>query len=544
MIMVKEFLSALTLYTIPAFLVWRTWGKTIRWHALLLLLFATAAYAIWRSNSPYPYPLNWDLYEHQTVINEIKAGHWALLPSQLSDTFRFDGYTTLFHTAIAATQKLWNPDILGFWWFAEFFHLLSAIAAAYVLTWVVTKNRITALLAGLFSAFFFESAIVFAPLFLMPQTAAAVLWIFGLAYLINQEKHKEILLDMTIISGVLFLLHGIIGAAGIAIYFVYFVINKVLDRHPNLFVPMLIGIPIVIISTIAGIAKIFPLTEINFGEAGYFTQSAIQKLDVMRSWYGFLPLVLLPLGLELAWDNRRGRLITILFAAVISVILSTVPYTLKFYVLGRYLTIILMAWGTNSLINRIKNNGWRFLSLSILIGSVLIIFIANTADWKHWLTVRGIASYVSTDDLSAIDFFKTMYPHAFIISDPATQYIIEGLAGVDSQGGAYMNEASRNSLLTALTAANAATVINNLNLISDAVKPLNSATKLLIVSGRTMRWLAAPESYKQNIWFNLWQPTALSMRDEIAINNMETILGTTPIYSNNSLAIFLLTPVK
>src|SRR5450759_2105555 len=96
----------------------------------LLVLLSVAFYALWRWNSPYPSPLNWDIWEHQTVVNAIRSGSFALLPSQLSDTFRFNGYTTLFHVITAGIQNVLHvQNIPGFWWIAEgIFFVLTTLA--------------------------------------------------------------------------------------------------------------------------------------------------------------------------------------------------------------------------------------------------------------------------------------------------------------------------------------------------------------------------------------------------------------------------------
>ena len=94
--MIATFLSAFFLFLLPITFGWFIMGKPKFWHMIGLALATLVSYLIWRMYSPYPSPLNWDIWEHQTAIHAILNGNISLLPSQLSDTFGFNGYTTLF----------------------------------------------------------------------------------------------------------------------------------------------------------------------------------------------------------------------------------------------------------------------------------------------------------------------------------------------------------------------------------------------------------------------------------------------------------------
>ncbi len=535
--MILAFLSALALYALPFLVGWLVFGKTIRWHIIPLMGITAIAYGIWRMNSPYPNSLNWDLFEHQSIVTAIRDGHWGVFPSLLSDTFRFDGYTTLFHTAIALAQSIFNPKILGFWWMAEAFHLFSAVVAAYVLTAHISKNRTAGLLAGLFSAFFFESSIVFAPLMLIPQTVAAVLWTFGLSYLLGTERPNT--WYMALLSLLLVAMHMIVGGAGVLLY----VLAGILMRIPYHKVLWLIGGIVGSASLYIGlnaVVSMLPLSSINYGEAGAYMQNTTDTLSTMRLWYGLFPLALFPIGYFFAATQGKVRTIiaTIIFATAFAVVLSKAPYAMKFMSLARYPMIAVIAVGMSTLFADMGKKT-TLIATGILIIALGTIFTVNTNEWKAWLITNGTATHVSTDDQQIARYLST---HAttgtMLISDPATQYILEGISGVNSQGGAYMNDQSRTAFQMAFTATEAATMTNAFRSIVDTVSTTTPTTRYIAISGRTTEWMRSSEPQRHDITYNIWRPTGLSVIDHIELERIAAILGKPPVYVNASYALF------
>lgn len=148
--------------------------KPLVWITPLAIL----AYCIWQWNSPYPF--NWDMYEHQTLINTMLAGNFHILPSYISDTFGFNGYTTLFHTLIALSQWLLKPSIMFFWHSVSVLHLVFLSFISYRLTCRITKNTDVALIATLSCIFFFDSIVSLTGFF--PYSADLYCVSFSLLY--------------------------------------------------------------------------------------------------------------------------------------------------------------------------------------------------------------------------------------------------------------------------------------------------------------------------------------------------------------------------
>lgn len=463
---------------------------------LFLIIVSAIFYGIWRWNSPYPYTLNWDIWEHQTVVNAIRGGAFAVNPSELSDTFQFNGYTTAFHVIVAAIQTITQTqNILGFWWIAEGAFFMLTTIAMYFFAYTLTKNKLASVMAGVLSVGFFESSMAYTTLFLIPQTLAAVLWVIAII-LITRGPAEIRLKTALLFSLMIILLHGVVGIFGGVLLLLYvFSLRGRLSVGVSLAAFALgYGIP-------ALIASRLPVETLNAGEAMYFTQTIGQKLALMRGWYGFLPIPFLLLGML-----KGNRTVTAIFALTLGVVLSPFPYVLKFAVYLHYLMIAIMAVGLV-----------RFATLGNLLlatTAAALIFYANITAWQQPVVFRGIASQVSSDEIAAAKFFKSNYAGAFLVSDPATQGILEALSGIDTKGGPYMNTENRKNLL-------------GMNL-----KP----ETLLAVSARTMKWFAADPKDQMSIAFNIWRPDALSIADQLYIAR----LGFNEIYRNPSVVLFKL----
>jgi hypothetical protein len=542
--MIQTFLSAFSLFLIPITIGWFVMKKPRSSHMVLLALATFGSYALWRWISPYPYSLNWDIWEHQTVIHAILSGKFSLVPSQLSDTFGFNGYTTLFHLLLAIPQGIFKPDILGFWWIAEVYMAFLTAMAAYALTRAVTRRSDTALVAGVLSVFCFESSIVFTPFFLLPQTLAATLWSFGFAWIV--ETRKPDIRIILVLSAVCVALHAIVGGAGVLLYILFFLLRAIRFEKISRGVRMAaLFFPIFIYAILNLSTTLFHLRNINFGEAAAFTQSITQKLAEMQSWYGYLPIILLPLGviaMALSQSKTRedNRIILFLLLTTLAVVASPAPYSMKFYIFVRYFLVVYLACGIVWLTDAVKNPWGKILSVFLLLFAQGVIFWANVVHWQLPLTYQGIASQVSASDMRLAQFLKNTNRQScsIIVSDPATSAILEGLSGVNSPGGAYMTKENRETM-TQLTSAPSADELNQkLTMIRDGIDSKPVDVYLWIVSARYLQWLDAPQEKQESLSFNVWRPQALSLSDSITIFRLETRLGITPIFANDSAVVF------
>jgi hypothetical protein len=517
--------------------------KTYLTHILpvfFLTLMSIGVYLLWRSITPFPHTLNWDIWEHQTVINAIRGGSMALLPSDLSDTFRFDGYTTAYHVLIAAIQSLTNTqNILGFWWIAEGVFLTLTTLATYAFCFAYTKHRWTALIGGILSACFFESSMAYTTLFLVPQTLAALVWVIGMTVLVQKRTYQlPVAVGFALIA---ILLHGIVGGVG-AVMLLLFVLSSRL--HPLAPVTKIL---VLLLAAAAGYAlptgatHLFATHTINAGEAAYFSQPIVHKLSLFHQWYGLLPIPFLLLGMwQIVKTNHTSawRLL-VLFAGSTGVILSAFPYVLKFTVFTHYLMIAVMSIGIYWILKQL--HAWTSIVLSICFVGITagMIFLSNTHAWKEPVVQNTIASHVSEDEQRAAVALSARYAKtdALLLSDPATQYILEPLSGVNSPGGAYMDRENRLHLIQAFGAADQETFAKEIRSVTDRVAGSTQGPIVLIINGRTRQWLNQEDDKRLSIASNIWKPQPLSLADYLATEQWKKQFDLKEVYRNTSIVI-------
>jgi len=540
--MIETFAAVFLFMIIPISIGWLAIGKPRPHHMLILAVFTLMAYLCWRAQSTYPAPLNWDLWEHQTAINAILSGKIALLPSYVSDTFGFNGYTTLFHILLAVPQYIFHPDILGFWWLGELYMAFLTGMAVYGLANAITRRADIALIAGILSAFSFESSVVFTPFFLMPQTAAALLWAYGMTWIIKSQKiHIWMLI---LFSLILISLHIIIGASGVLLSLWYLLSKKMYTDTPskNLGFARLI-IPFAVYGILWYVTKIVPMGTINYGEAASFMETLPEKLQQSTSWYGYLAIALLPMGIYMLRKSEprdeHARIFG-MFTIVMAVVASPIPYAMKFYIFGRYFLMVYMASGIFWLADKIPAISWKMAGVGMLLASQTIIFLANTRAWQKPLVFENQASHISTGELTMASALNHAYAgkDVMIASDPATSYILEPLSGINTPGGAYMSVKNREITAKLLTASSSAELKTMLGSLHDKIQTTPVSTYLFVVSGRYMQWTRLAPQEQQSFAVNIWQPQALTLADRTTIIEAEKTLDLKPVLQNDSAVIF------
>lgn len=541
--MILTFLSAFVLFLIPITIGWFAMGKPKFHHLTILAITTGISYLIWRYQSPYPFPLNWDMWEHQTVVNAILQGHVALFPSMLSDTFGFNGYTTLFHFIIAAFQYPFRPDILGFWWIAEIYMAFLTSMAAYALTKAITKRNDTALIAGVLSTFCFESSIVFTPFFLMPQTVATVIWCMGFAWLIN-TKHFPNIFGLCALVLVLLSMHFLIGGAGILTYLAYLTIRFAPVRKGSKIIRVIIStMPLWVYAIVFVLSRYIPMETINWGEAANFIQTIPEKLRDMQGWYGYFPLLLTPIGVwSLNRDKRasEAKIIALIALTVMAVVISPIAYSMKFYALGRYFMITYIACGVMYFINQTVLPKYKMGILFLFFAAQLVIFTTNVLRWQESLQFQGIASHVSTHDRQLATFLKNHYNNTgvMLISDPTTSYILEPLTGINTPGGAYMNADNRTRIASIINASDSASLSDTVKTVQDRLDTAPVDGYLVVLSARYFQWTTLSEAKRLGFAFNIWRPQSMTLANTIAVTAFEKSMNLQPIFTNASATVF------
>jgi len=495
---------------------------------------------LWKWDSPPPNLLNWDIYEHQTLVNNLLSGRISLIPSHVSDTFQFNGYSTLFHLFIAVPQTIFNPDPMLFWWVAEWFHLITTIVLSYVLAFAVTRIKQVALLSAIIGAFVFESATAFTSLSLMPQTVAALLIVLLLAALFSSKKVPFWLYVLVVITAVL--VHVLVGLAGTVLA----VLTHILLRSNR--VPKTASVVGISIAAALGIFFVsqplvaaLHLSGLNTGEAASFISDLPQKLHMFETFYGWSLFVLFPLGLVsvLRRGNKPEGIILALSLGMLGLVLSAFPYSLKLYTIGRYCVHVVMAIGVWSLIRNLPKIA-QSMAIILIAACFIPAFVSNITQWKEPLLYKGRVTQMSDDERLAALFLKKKFEgkNVFLVSDPSTQYVLESVSGVNSQGGAYAKWVTRDALIRAFGAQSREEFLTPIYSVRDRVDQRKPDLYLFVYSGRSAAWIRANPSDRESIAFNVWVPKALSFRDLKETDKLSRIFGLSVIFQNADVVIF------
>ena len=529
----------------------RQWWRCLqmlRWRhlvvAFMILCFSAMSYGIWLWRTPYP--LNWDLYEHQTLVNLIHTDHFNFFTSHISDTFGFNSYPPVFHTVMAISQfsALSPIESLEYWNIVSFFHLLTVSFASYLFAYAITRRRVIAFLSCVIGTFAFESVMAFTAFFLLPQTLTTVLCIFALAQLFSAVHQQQKTSWWTALFWIfaLILNHYVIGGLAAVLYLTAFICQ----RYPRTWgwwmrtFPFILAI--VVVMTFGVIASYFVnFGSINQGEAASYIFSLSDKLNFLQRTYGYALFIFLPIGIYaiLRHAKLQTQYALLMTMGFIAILLSNFPYVFKFYTLGSFFFHLIMAIGIWAILEKITSRFLRYIGMILLVGLLVILLIVNSVYWKHGLYSGSEYRHVSQDDLQAMNFILTHYPvnNTLLISDPATQYIFSALTRAHSDGGVFASTAMRDAVLLA-TKSEPAQAAQELSTIDTKIED-HAKYRLFIVSGRLFQWSAATQVQQHSFDYNQWQSVNLAMNGQIYAQKLSADKDDFRlIYQDNSNIIF------
>lgn len=176
------------------------------------------------------------------------------------------------------------------------------------------------------------------------------------------------------------------------------------------------------------------------------------------------------------------------------------------------------------------------LVLGVIVGLGLsLILMMNLMYWRAGIMAEGVYTHITSQDITAATWVFETYQgkQVNLVSDPATQFILEGLAGVDSVGGAYMPLAKRQRLVQALTSGSAENLVNMTRMMVGG-----ETEQLLVFSGRTAVWARMAEKDWSSYGYNVWSPVRMSVKDVEFGEEIKRVDGVTQVFANPSLIIF------
>lgn len=482
-------------------------------------------------------PLNWDLYEHQTLSTIIQHGSFSFFTSQLSDTFGFMSYPPTFHALLAVSQfgmTLSGEAILSYWNMLGLVHTITVALASFTLALVVSKRRSIAFPAAIFGVCIFEGVMAFTSHFPLPQNLASTLWALLLAGVLWRSSNRRSVIPLLIIGSLaLVLTHFVLGIVAASLLIAASLIfwastTRFFTTHQK-YISMAI-IATILVCIVGSYA--IDLTSINRGEAIAFSFTFSEKLTYFWQMFGLLPLLLIPavwsIFQKYQFQMLAKKIVLLIFIGLMTMLLSGIPYSFKFLTLLHFPLVVLLALGLAWLLSALPR--WTPAIVSIVLGVMLLTVTASR--WQAPLLVDGAARHVSMDDLQAAEFLQKNFDETtLIISDPSTQYILEGLSGINSAGGAFADQHVRQVLRDQYEQNKIDP--NALITITDKTIP-GPASRVLVLSGRTYDWFMLEKAQQQALDFNIWRPNRLSVYDQAISELLITEQNLPILYRNPS----------
>lgn len=277
-------------------------------------------------------------------------------------------------------------------------------------------------------------------------------------------------------------------------------------------------------------------------EAKHFIFTFGEKIKLLFDWYGLLLPVLFPLGVLCIWkeNNRVSRLLLCLCLLLFGVSVAPFSYLLKIFVLTHYFVTIVVAAGVAFLVQKTTLSA-RVVSLILILLALFIVFYKNQTLYKEPLYFKGKQSHISQQELEASSYLSLHAPsHSLLVSDPATQYVLEALSGINSQGGAFMDEDTRQAVIHINGIFDLLQVKKILSTIEDKVPGERYDSILLVLSGRYFAWQNFSTDWKMSTFYNVWAPRTLSVDDKEYIDYFKKGQTVDIFYQNDEMVIIKL----
>ncbi len=503
---------------------------------VFLLAFTSVVYfLIWKRNTPYPLQLNWDIYEHITLANLISDGKLSFFTTKISDTFTFTSYSPLFGILLSLPKIIFQRGLVGIYWWLEYWHYFLTAIASFLIAQKVFKDRGLALLAAVLSSLTFEAIIAYSALFLIPQTMVALIAVFVASEIMSYKK-----VFLVITSIVLLLMHYVVGPLCLAFLAVLYLAPKlpITLRFLNIMAVLAAGFLLGII----GLHFLGSWQVLSIEEASHFNFSVFEKAGFILDWYGiFLLFALIGFFSILKSKSYSQKIILILAIVVFGISFSPFSYFLKFYVLGHYLTNLIIVAGIAALVSNFSNL-LKAISFTLLTVSLAITFYNNQLLYKEPLHFGNYVTQISKGELDASLFLASYNKkgNGFLVSDPSLQYILEANSGVNTQGGVYMNLSTRKALESINGSYNPQFIKDKILSIKDALLSDRNPDRqvLFAVGGRYFQWQALPKNQRESTFYNVWSPKNITPNDQTYIDFLKNSKQFKLLYQNKEIAIF------
>ena len=502
--------------------------------AFLLAFTAGVYFLIWKRSTPYPMQLNWDIYEHITLANLISDGKLSIFTTRISDTFTFSSYSPLFGILLSIPKIVFQKSLLGIYWWLEYWHFFLTAIASYLIAQKLFKDKALSLMASVVSSLTFEAVVAYTALFLIPQTLVVLL-----AVLLATEMMEYKRIFILISSLVILLMHYVLGPLCLVFLASLYLAPRIPLRL--MWLNLLIVLSTLILAVSLGLHFIGGWQVLSIEEASHFNFSILEKAGFLLDWYG-LSLLFAILGFFaiLKGKSYSQKIILILSLLVFAISFAPLSYFLKFYVLEHYLINLVIIAGIAALSSNFSRV-LKFISFTWITAVLLITFYNNQLMYKEPLHFGNYVTQISSGEVEAAKWLrKNNNGNFFLVSDPSLQYILEANSGVNTQGGVYMNLASRKALESINGSYNADFIKTQILSINDALESDQNKNRevLFAVGGRYFAWQTLPSSQKESTFYNVWSPKETTLNEQTYIDFLKGSGKFKLLYQNREVAIF------
>jgi hypothetical protein len=278
-------------------------------------------------------------------------------------------------------------------------------------------------------------------------------------------------------------------------------------------------------------------------EASHFNFQLLPKIGFILDWYGIFLFVFGLIGaVKIVKDGTYSQKILLCLALIVlGIAFAPFSYFLKFYVLGHYFWSLIIAFGIWALISNLSSM-FKVIGIVFVTLVLLLTFYKNQLVYKQPLSFNTYETQISPAEIQAGNWLTMQNKDgkAFLVSDPATQYVLEAVSGVNSQGGMYADLNTRRILESINGYYDANTIKSKLSNVKDLVtgKP-NTKETFFVVGGRYFAWQRLPNSQKDSTFYNIWSPKELTEADKTYVDYYKRV-GLKAVFSNKELVIFSL----
>lgn len=303
---------------------------------------------------------------------------------------------------------------------------------------------------------------------------------------------------------------------------------------------------VIVLAIIGGVGSYLvsvqlPVLQLNHGESTQYIFSLPEKILAIDRTYGYLAYILLPLGVLWLGIKRQlsGWVVPAFTLCLTMAVFTQVPYVWKLFTLLRFFVGVVMAAGLYTLLVKIKSWTVKGVVWVIVVMGLCINLSLNSMYWKDGIVVGSEFRHISDDDIAAAQVLFERYSgvRVLLVSDPATQFVLEGMGGVDTVGGAYMPIAIRQKLVDVLETQNPQYLFYLTSNMTDGV-PGAIVRRVVAISGRTFVWLSASPEVRLLFSYNVWSPQVLSDNQKLYLDTLRRSAGFREIYVSPTLHLF------